>query len=200
MRLQLLPHPANPCAAEVTVDLRAAGAALQIVWEMRSCLPILRPPPAADRGQRRDGLWRHTCGELFAFDRRHPGPYLEFNFSPADAWAAYAFDGPRRGMRPHDWGGAPLITIEPLAPSAAAGGDVLRLRAALPLHACGDCRALAPTAVLATGAGLGYFALRHPPGEPDFHGGGEAGNFAAAIDLPAPTDRSPLRQRPQPAR
>lgn len=184
MRVRLLPHAANPFAGAVSVDIQCVGSDLQLIWEMHAHEPLVRPPTMGERGQRRDGLWRHTCGELFALDPQCPGPYLEFNFSPADAWAAYRFDGPRRGMRAHDWGGAPLIMTEPLSAHEATTGDGLRLRVTLSLQACGSCLAFAPTAVLETAAGHGYFALRHPAGAPDFHGGAAGeGNLAAALEL-----------------
>src|SRR4029450_11259927 len=53
--------------------------------------------PNPEKRGRADGLWKTTCAEAFVGLSR--GAYLEFNFSPSGKWAAYRFEGPRKGMR-----------------------------------------------------------------------------------------------------
>lgn len=117
---------------------------------------VVRIPPAEPI--RTDGLWRTTCFELFVRSA-DAAAYREFNFAPSGAWAAYAFDDYRTGMTD--------LAIPPPYISFEAG----LLRAEL------DASALPPppwrvtlTAVIEETDGTrSYWALRHPPGPPDFH-------------------------------
>ncbi|HET7811102.1 MAG TPA: DOMON-like domain-containing protein [Steroidobacteraceae bacterium] len=129
------------------------------------------PAPAAPA--RTDGLWRHTCFELFLRDPAD-GAYLEFNFSPSGQWAAYEFDGYRAGMRPLEMD-APLIN--PGGSEAEGFGLSALLRQpglwrALPVR-------VGISAVIEEADGTtSYWALAHPPGKPDFH---HADSFALEL-------------------
>jgi hypothetical protein len=124
-------------------------------------LPAPRPPRRADR------LWEHTCFESFVSVKGESG-YYEFNFAPSGEWAAYAFHSYRAG--------APLVDEE-LAPCINVGreGDSLHFEATLRLDRLPTIRAgvvlrLALSAVIEDDRGvLSYWALKHPPGKPDFH-------------------------------
>jgi hypothetical protein len=93
--------------------------------------------------------------------------YLELNFSPSRDWAAYRFDGYRRGRAPLD---GIEVQIDPWIRLA----DVLRL------HACArwlgnlpprprTWRINACVIVEDTAGSKSYWALRHPAADPDFH-------------------------------
>ena len=95
---------------------------------------------------------------------RAEGPgYLEINLSPSTEWALYAFDGYREGMRTADLP-PPRIEVE-------RGADRFELRAELDLGSLLTTPPLkaAFTAVVERDEGLSYWALAHPPGQPDFH-------------------------------
>jgi hypothetical protein len=122
------------------------------------------PSTGADPTQPTEGLWRHTCMEVFVRPAL-PGAYLEFNFAPHGQWAAYRFSGYRSGMTALTGIGPPRIGLE-------IGADCLRLSAdiALPGELAGATLRLAVTAVVEDAAGqLDYWALRHPGPQPDFH-------------------------------
>lgn len=124
--------------------------------------------PAPRSPARVDGLWRHTCFELFV---GAPGEaaYREFNFSPSGEWAAYRFASYRERAAPLD-GAPPAIRARQEAS--------VELEANVP---CGPGRLrLGLCAVVEdeTG-GLAYWALRHPMAKPDFH---HAGSFALELD------------------
>jgi len=122
------------------------------------------PPPQPPRPA--DGLWRHTCCEVFIAG--NDGGYVEGNFSPSGEWAVYAFSGYRAGMSPapeltpgitvirHDAGRLELETVLPLAP--------LRRRLAGARWRVG----FSVVAEHQAGA-LCYWALHHADGRPDFH-------------------------------
>ncbi len=123
----------------------------------------LRLPPF-DHVWRGDRLWEHSCFEAFAAVAGEHG-YLELNFAPSGAWAAHRFTAYRQGMTPA-LGAAPEITVRRSAASLEVGvrvglSEVLPRGGALRLGLC---------AVIEDASGaLSYWALRHPPGKPDFH-------------------------------
>ena len=162
-------HPDCPTGALQRIDarvVRTPAATLDITYVASGDIARLRVPA---RGAPRYAgrLWQHTCFEVFIrCGTAHA--YHEFNFSPSGAWAAYAFERYREG--------APLADPA-LAPQASVSlrEDALELRAQLeldrlsPQHATGHL-SLAVAAVIEDAEGtLAYWALRHPPGRPDFH-------------------------------
>lgn len=159
--------PDQPQAAELGVHASAEcqGGQLQLSYTLSGPLDTLRIPPPAPEPQRRDGLWQHTCLEAFlALPEQEP--YWELNLAPNGDWAFYRLDGYRRNLRPEPTPQAPALQLVQTA-------ERLLLRAALPLPAALAAATeleLALTAVLEHGDGtLSYWALRHPPGEADFH-------------------------------
>jgi len=173
-------HPDTPSAA-----VRAFGARVHrspegrlfVGYVLEGDLDRLKvPPPDAPRIG--DRLWEHTCCEIF-ISRKGGRAYHEFNFSPSGAWAAYAFDGYRAARR----GKPPPVA----APRVAMrwGGDRLELDALIDLDGlvapgAESPLALAISAVVEDRQGrLSYWALRHPPGKPDFH---HAQSFALELD------------------
>ena len=133
--------------------------------------------PGARAGRRADGLWRHTCFEAFVAADDCAG-YYEFNFSPSLDWAAYRFSEYRDGMTPANLARAPGLT-------ARRTPDRLELTAHLHLEGLGELARvpllrLGLTAVIEDDSGsLSYWALRHAPGNPDFH---DPDGFALELD------------------
>lgn len=158
----LSPHPGTPCPAVAAIAVELAwdaDGALRLAYTLNGAIAALRiPAPAVP--ERADGLWRHTCCEAFVMADGGPG-YREFNLSPSGRWAAYAFTNYRAG------GGDLAMPAPAIACCHDAGTLVLRARlAALPAGAL----RLGLAVVVEDAAGrIGYWALRHPPGKPDFH-------------------------------
>jgi hypothetical protein len=106
--------------------------------------------------------------------------YYEFNFSPSGEWAAYAFKSYRDGERVEDDGLHSGIVVH----SAA---NILELEALvhldrLPVARPGTSLRLGLSAVIEeTDGTISYWALKHPPGEPDFH---HPDSFALELALP----------------
>ncbi len=161
---QLHPHPdfAAPDGLALSVDWS--------IWENQALLiayhvtdpegRIIWPAPAQGRT---DGLWQHSCFEAFIGSTTGPA-YAEFNLAPSGAWAAYAFDDYRAGMRDLSLPTDPVI--------AGEGGC---WRARFDLTGLADLLGPAPwrlaiTAVIeATDGNKSYWSLVHPAGKPDFH-------------------------------
>jgi hypothetical protein len=169
-RARLLAHPDTPgervwsISAEVQLD---SPATLVCRYQLLGEVNRLRVP-AVRTGRRADGLWQHTCFEVFAAVAPAGQGYYEFNFSPSLEWAAYRFSEYREGMTPASLMRAPGL-------SARRTADTLELTAHLCLEglaelARGPLLYLGLTAVVEDDSGsLSYWALRHAPGNPDFH-------------------------------
>jgi hypothetical protein len=162
-------HPDTPCALPAMIATEAALAAPAVLvcdYVLHADTSRVRLPQAHG-GERRDGLWQHTCFEAFVSAPGMPG-YYEFNFSPALDWAAYYFVDYRHGM-------TPALLLEPPALAVHLSPTRLELSATLELAGLADLAAapalkLALAAVIEEHTGtLSYWALQHAPGKPDFH-------------------------------
>lgn len=160
MRVSLTPHPDTPSRAVRAVEVEVgsvSGAQLRLRYVVTGEIARLALPEAT-APERAHELWKHTCFEAFA--RRGEG-YCEFNFSPSTEWAAYDFGSYRAGMR----------NADVLAPRIEGrhGHEHYELHVAFDLPGEAPWR-LALTAVIEETDGVkSYWALKHPPGKPDFH-------------------------------
>jgi hypothetical protein len=168
-RAYLLAHPdaGGELVWSIAVEAQfTPDATLTCRYTLRGDVGRLRVPQAR-AGHRADGLWRHTCFEAFV-SAADSASYYEFNFSPALDWAAYHFTDYRTGMSAATLDRAPGLQVR-------RSSDGLELAATVHLAgvaALRDARALrlALAAVVEENDGrLAYWALRHPPGNPDFH-------------------------------
>lgn len=142
----------------IAVEVARVGAdRLRLTYRIGGDLnrvAIPKPQPTA----REDALWQHSCCEAFLAAEQG---YYEFNFAPSSHWAAYRFHGHRAGMREADTT-APTIVWD-------RDGEAAKLVAtfAIPPDATGP---LGLSAIVEdTSGNRSFWALAHPPGEPDFH-------------------------------
>lgn len=63
-------------------------AGVQLQFQLKGPLSQLSLPSKRDTPVRKDGLYQHTCFEIFIREERR---YLEWNFSPSGDWQQYAF-------------------------------------------------------------------------------------------------------------
>lgn len=181
--LPLAPHPSTPGEA-----VRRAVASVEWVnpeslrfeYVLEADEERIRIPPQAAGAARADELWAHTCFEAFI---GLPGSlrYLELNFSPSGRWAAYRFDSYRQGR-------APALDSTPRLALRRGEGRV-ELEAVVDscpiLSGSGPLRIALSMVVEDREGRLSYWALRHPPGRPDFH---HPESFSLVLELP----RNPL--------
>lgn len=162
-------HPRTPCSAVTRIEVRAefrTPAHLTLRYRFAGEISRVRIPPAL-ASERTDQLWRHTCCEAFI---RHPAGsgYWEYNLSPSTQWAIYRFEGYRRGMRNAEGAGPENLSVR----SDENRLDVeatLDLRH-LPRPPGRHPVRLALCAVIEElDSRLSYWAIQHPPGQPDFH-------------------------------
>jgi hypothetical protein len=178
--MRLTPHPSTPWPANWQLTAQCAAGPTEIVlrWTLQAELARIRLPPLREAA-RRDGLWRHTCFELFVADPAASG-YREFNFSPSSEWAAFSFTRYRDGIAELALEAPPVIGIETAA-------HEMRLTATLPRTALvaapaapgGGLRCALAAVIEQTGGAVAYLALAHPSGRPDFH---HRDGFVARID------------------
>jgi hypothetical protein len=94
--------------------------------------------------------------------------YYEFNFSPAGEWAAYSFRDYRDGSPLENERLEPGITLRRETSTLELNADIHLHH--LPAVREGASLWLGLSAVIEDMEGrLSYWALRHPPGKPDFH-------------------------------
>ncbi len=175
--MAMAPHPETPAPALASLEVRLSRptpALFELHYKLTGDLKqLLLAPPGAQRGARADELWRSTCFEAFAGPVGEAG-YLEFNFAPDERWAAYAFDGYRAGMR--------AIELEQPWMWVTVQGDTYEFMAhfdAPALLATAAEWRVGASAVIEEVSGVkSYWALRHPPGRPDFH---HADGFALTV-------------------
>lgn len=169
MRLKLKLHPKSTIGAVTHVDVevtrkRATGFELRYLVTGRIdelVLPTVATPSRADE------LWKHTCFE--AFIRASPSAaYTEFNFAPSRQWAAYRFGAYRSGMKAAGEIDTPQIDVDVSDESCALKVQLnLQDLPNLPSAVLWD---FGLSAVIEEKRGAkSYWALTHPPGEPDFH-------------------------------
>lgn len=172
---RLVGHPLTPCA-DFAVSVRLAGlagGALECRYELAGDLGAIVVPAIA-APTRRDGLWRHTCFELFVA-RRGAAGYREFNFAPSGDWAAYEFSDYRVASSP------PALTPPPMRTAVASARLTLTAQlaaAALPGPGDGALELGLAAVIELRGGALCYLALCHPAARPDFH---DRRGFALAL-------------------
>lgn len=165
MQRALQLHPDSRCDAVTSIDVEIARLQmLTMDFRVAGDIGKLRIPPR--NPALADELWRSTCFEAFVRAVGREG-YYEFNFAPSGQWAAYRFKGYRAGRTIlHEMGS--YIRTDPAE-------DFLTLRAGLLVSELRDLQEdarlqIGLSAVIEeTNGRLSYWALRHPPGKPDFH-------------------------------
>jgi hypothetical protein len=181
-RARLLCHPWSRCdpVREIAVAVRRTASGVlavsfQLVGDLRRTrLPPPRPPAIVE------GLWRHTCFEVF-IAMRGAAAYHEFNLAPSGQWAAFAFRSYRDGTLLRDPSLAPGIAVRRTDDQLLLDAQVA-LEPLSAAHARGRLRLGLSAVVEAVDGACSYWALCHPPGRPDFHH-----DAALALELEPPS-------------
>jgi hypothetical protein len=189
----LMRHPESRSPAVRSVGARVCrepNGTLAITYSIEGDIERLRvSPPRPPRIAHE--LWQHTCCECFVALKGLPG-YHEFNFAPSGEWTAYAFAKYRDGAPLADEALNPRIALrttpEKLELDAAVSLDRLSARYA---HRGLE---IALSAVIEDEQGMfSYWALRHPPGKPDFH---HRDAFALKVENPEAGSGEPGAEEP----
>ena len=168
--MQLLAHPDTRPGPVHDISVRAerrGAGRLHFSWRLTGDLAQLRLPEEGSAPVRADGLWRHTCFEVFV-SPAVDGGYVELNFSPAQAWSVYSFTDYRAGMASRDIATPPAARWSRSATRLALDVDVA-IDDLLPGQSAGALRVGLAAVVEDASGTIGYWALHHPAGKPDFH-------------------------------
>lgn len=153
---------AGPISA-LKADIRAIGAGCDVEFRLEGDLSGVRlPHPGIS--QRTSGLWEHTCFEFF-WQPQGGEAYCEFNLAPSGQWAAYRFDGYRKGMRDLPVGAIALTS----AHNSSNGQGVLELKASIAADLDAPANVGLSAVIELTDGTLQYWALAFPAGKADFH-------------------------------
>ena len=156
-------HPDTPSAAVDRIDVaiaRPEPGTLALRYTVSGRIASIRVAPPSDP-VRTDELWQTTCFEAFVESAPGAG-YYEFNLSPSSKWAAYHFTNYREGMA--------LAELAPPAIITGANATHIDIDALIYLPPSEEAWQIALTAVIEeTNGAKSYWALKHPPGKPDFH-------------------------------
>lgn len=165
--LKLLCHPecgATAIDGVMACIIPAGRGRVEICYLVRANPGILKWPEYPS--ERRDGLWKSTCFEAFIRNEdARAQSYVEYNFSPNGAWAAYHFDGYRDGMQNLE-----LVSSPDMDFAERPDGYSVRILLQIPEYFRTGRLSCNLTAILEeNGGGKSYWALRHAPAAPDFH-------------------------------
>ena len=167
MQVTLIRHPSTLSEAVDSIDvfIETDGNALALRYHVEGRVEeILLPEPRSS--DRQDGLWQHTCFELFARSVLSTR-YCELNFSPSTEWAAYAFDDYRAGMKRLPYPATPPIHLTRDTHHVSLAVDVNHDVIA---SVAGNEPRIALAAVIEERGGRkSYWAMSHPSATPDFH-------------------------------
>ena len=183
MRHALKLHPDYVCPAVTRIDVdvaRPRPGTLTLNYIVTGAVADLEIPRAT-APSRSDGLWKHSCFELFI--RTAPGAaYHEFNFAPSTQWAAYRFASHRSGMSDVAEFDAPPIEMRSTGACYALATTLQLDR--LPDRPTHAAWTLGLSAVIEEAGGRkSYWALEHPAGGADFH---HSDCFALEVAAPEP--------------
>jgi hypothetical protein len=166
-------HPDHQCAAVQRIQIAVARLPGDLL-DLRYCVygdAALLALPQWRGASRGDQLWEHFC--LEAFVRIDSAPdYCEYNFSPSGQWAAYRFSAYRTGMT------ETMDRIDHIAPQAGDGFFGLQARVKLEVPASAHLQIGLSAIIAEKNGSKSCWALRHPPGKPDFH---HADGFALSL-------------------
>ena len=178
---ELLRHPTNPPAASaiagVEVDCsRTDDGNLSVVFHTTGATnEILVPSPRISEFV--EGLWQHSCFEVFISAEEDPG-YYEYNLSPSGQWALFEFRDYRDGEPRADPNFKPVIQFE-MSPRTFSLEALLPLARIDPGSKTSRLRIGLSAVIEHCDGTLGYWALRHPAETPDFH---DANSFALTLE------------------
>lgn len=168
--LQAFGSDPAPWGLQLGGELERRGDQLKITYQLRGPLASVVLPAPSTRGDphRLDGLWEHTCFELF-LAAEGMEPYWELNLAPNGDWNLYRLEGYRQGLAPVSDRNTLPFTV-----GASNRGLALELTLQLPQELSLACQQrdlqLGITAVIEHQQGaLTYWALAHGGTEADFH-------------------------------
>ena len=168
MLYRLKPHPVSdsPLLEQLSVSVQCSAQHLRLCYRVQCSPAALKLPETVCAG-RADGLWQHTCFEMFV-QRAGAAGYREFNFSPSGQWAVYDFSAYRvpAGLVGES-DAEPLCRFSQTEDGIQLRVEVPRSLMNVPEH--GRLRCGLTAVIESCDHRLQYWSLAHPRSQPDFH-------------------------------
>lgn len=163
----LKPFAPPPSPFTISVDYSLQGTKLKVKFSLKGDIASLNLPTPSKDPQRIEGLYHHTCLEVFL---KKGERYLESNFSFSGDWCLFLFDGYRIKSNFPVQLDTRLFNIDHMSRSKeeASLGISLNLEEMGFLN--GTPIQIGISAVLEHPKNiLSYWALKHTEQKPDFH-------------------------------
>jgi hypothetical protein len=164
----LICHSSGSCPAvqQLSIAITALpNKNLHLAYHLQADMQYLRIPETQTPAMT-DGLWEHTCFELF-IGTEGDSAYQEFNFSPSGQWANYLFSDYRQRRT---WQSDHVYWIDVEHSDTDLQMNIIIPYSELALLDTSKTMQIGITAVLETTNGeLSYWALHHPTKAPNFH-------------------------------
>jgi hypothetical protein len=164
--LELFPFDEGLTGLRLHAGVAREGQLLKVEYRLGGedssdiVIPELSPEPA-----RRDGLWEHTCLELFFAEAAHPW-YWEANLSPSLDWQLYHFRAYREGRKLE---GRTQVRGERLPANSAGHGFLLTLDTAGLFTERASIDVGVSAVIEGPEGKQSFWALAHAGPKPDFH-------------------------------
>jgi hypothetical protein len=164
-RLDPFPGEDTLARIEIAGSIGRSGNDLSLSYFLSGDVSQVAIPTLSNPPVRKDGLWNHTCFELFMAPKGSRG-YWEFNISPSGDWNVYRFRDYRQGMREEQ-----AFAALPFRVSRKADCLSLFLECELAgIVGNHETLEIAISAVVRTSDGqVSHRALKHCGAKPDFH-------------------------------
>lgn len=163
----LKPFSPPPSPFSVEVNYSQQKSQLKVKFSLKGDISSLNLPPPSKNPDRIDGLYHHTCLEIFL---KSGESYLECNFAFSGDWCLFLFEGYRKASSPAGELNKKLFNIDHISRSKEEASlgvslhlDQMDFWKDSPSH-LGLSTVLEHPKRL-----LSYWALTHVSDKPDFH-------------------------------
>ena len=163
----LKPFSNPPSPFSIIVETLLERDHLKFDFTLTGDITTLNLPSPAENPKRTEGLYHHTCFEIFLKRGIH---YFEWNFSFTGNWCVFEFEDYRVPAQTKNNLGSHLFSLSHLSHGATAAS----MKVSIPINEISligkEKLQLGISAVLEHPKGiLSYWALNHPHTQPDFH-------------------------------
>lgn len=152
------------------ISLEREGTTLYLNYLVEGSLSNLKIPQRSIRPNRVEGIYEHTCCELFVLG--DSGKYMEWNFSPGLDWCTFAFDSYRKRNEKNEI--EKLHTFRDLFVQQTLNELSLSVAVDLKsvlyfLGSADKLKAQVSMVLESSDKKISYWALKHAPKKADFH-------------------------------
>jgi len=166
-RYTLKPFQAPPSPFTVQVDSLVLDNELTINFTLVGNIASLNLPAPKETTHRVEGLFHHTCLEIFL---KRESRYIEYNFAFSGDWCIFLFDGYRKSISPDITLDSSFFSVKHISNSNSEANFNVRIYLSkLGILGTGETRLGISSIIEHPQCQLSYWALTHVGEKPDFH-------------------------------